>query len=142
MYTRAGGAGLSWNTFAALKPTLNAQTGQPIATRVPLPWHDEQHNIDEHDDQYDDDDDVNGTYEVNPVSFMPGDRVLIKQGKPYPPWGRGPFTVRERSSGGYMVDGGLVLRASHMLPYNPDEECDYRGMLSPEEIAEYYPNGT
>ena len=53
VYTRAGGAGLSWNTFAALKPTLNAQTGQPIAARVPLPQVDAERYGDYSADDYD-----------------------------------------------------------------------------------------
>ena len=37
IYTRAGGAGVNWNTFAQMRPTFDPQTGQPIAARVPLP---------------------------------------------------------------------------------------------------------
>ena len=104
VYTRAGGAGLAWNTFAALKPTLNAQTGQPIAARVPLPQVDAAGYEDEYDaadaagyDEYDDAD--------------------------------------------YVADGDVAYAA------NPDEEGNgipwqhYLGMLSPEDLAKYYPNG-
>ena len=94
MYTRVGGAGLSWNTFAALRPTLNEQTGQPIAARVPLPLVDEWHDAAGYD---------NG----------------------------------EGNDGDYDDDGAYAA--------NPDEEGipwdHYLGMLSPQELAEYYPNG-
>ena len=102
VYTRAGGAGLSWNTFAALKPTLNAQTGQPIAARVPLPRVDAA-RYDEYDAaQYDEYDAVD-----------------------------------------YDADGDDVGDDAYAA--NADEEGTtwdhYVGMLSPEELAEYYPNG-
>lgn len=37
IYTRAGGAGVNWNTFAQMRPTFDPHTGQPIAARTPLP---------------------------------------------------------------------------------------------------------
>jgi len=94
VYTRAGGTGLAWNTFAALKPTLNAQTGQPIAATVPLPRVDAARYDDDDADDYDTNADGDGAYAANPD------------------------------------DGGNGIPWQH-----------YRGMLSPEELTEYYPNG-